>query len=56
MQAIDYPRMLRLIASGAIAPSRLVTDTVSLSRGAQLLAQLDDYPNRGITVIDLLQG
>jgi alcohol dehydrogenase len=53
MQSIDYPRMLRLIASGALAPDRLVTDIVSLQRGAQLLIELDKYPNPGITVIDM---
>lgn len=56
MQAIDYPRMLRLIASGALDPSRLVTDTVSLSRGAKLLTEMGNYPNRGITVIDMTRG
>ena len=53
MQAIDYPRILNLIASGAIAPSRLVSNTVSLQQGAKLLTELDTYPNQGITVIDM---
>ncbi len=56
MQAIDYPRMLRLIALGTLAPARLVTDVVSLQRGAALLTELDKYPNPGITVIDLMGG
>lgn len=56
MQAIDYPRMLKLIASGALAPSRLVSDTVSLTQGAKLLTELDTYPNPGITVIDMTRG
>jgi alcohol dehydrogenase len=56
MQAVDYPRMLKLIESKAIDPSRLVSDTVSLSQGAKLLTELDWYPNQGITVIDMLQG
>lgn len=53
MQAIDYPRMLKWIASGALDPSRLVSDTVSLSQGAKLLTELNTYPNQGITVIDM---
>jgi len=53
MQAVDYPRMLKLIESHAMDPSRLVSDTVSLSRGAKLLTELGRYPNSGITVIDM---
>lgn len=56
MQAIDYPRMLRMIASGTLDPSHLVTDTVSLAEGAQLLTKLGNYPNQGITVIAMSQG
>lgn len=56
MQAIDYPRMLQLIASSALDPSRLVSDTVSLAQGAKLLTEMDKYPNQGITVIDMARG
>ncbi len=53
MQALDYPRMLRMIESGAIDPSRLVSDTVTLQQGAKLLTEFDRFPNHGITVIQL---
>jgi alcohol dehydrogenase len=56
MQAVDYPKMLKIIASGAMDPSRLVSDTVSLSQGAKLLTEMATYPNQGITVIDILRG
>ena len=53
MQAVDYPRMLRWIATGVINPSELVSNTVPLAQGAKLLTELDRYPNSGITVIDM---
>jgi len=56
MQAADYPRLLKLIVSGIIEPSRLVSDTLSLSQGAKLLTEFDRYPNQGITVIDMLRS
>jgi alcohol dehydrogenase len=56
MQAVEYPRMLSWIASGAIAPARLVSNTVSLAQGATLLTEMDTYPHPGITVIDMSIG
>jgi alcohol dehydrogenase len=56
MQAVDYPRLLRLIVSRVLAPDRLVTEVVSLERGADLLTKLSKCPNPGITVIDLMGG
>lgn len=52
MQAVEYPRMLRMIASGKLDPRALVRDVVSLEEGARLLTQMDQFPGEGMTVID----
>jgi alcohol dehydrogenase len=52
MQTTHYPRIFDLIESGAIHPQRLVTNTVGLHHGAQLLTQFAEFPNSGMTIID----
>jgi len=52
MQAVEYPRMLRMIASGTLDPRALVRDVVSLEEGARLLTQMDQFPGEGMTVIE----
>lgn len=52
MQASAYPRMLRMIESGALTPQRLIHDRVSLEEGAELLPRMDHFPGTGVTVID----
>jgi alcohol dehydrogenase len=52
MQPAHYPRIFEMIDSGAISPERLVSNTVGLHRGAQLLTQFAEFPNSGMTIID----
>lgn len=53
MQTFEYERMLRMISTGRLNPSELVSDVVSLERGAVLLTRMDQFPNTGITVIEM---
>lgn len=53
MQPIEYGRLFAMIERGLLAPQRLVSDTVSLEQGAQILTRFSDFPNAGISVIDL---
>lgn len=50
MAARDYPRLLELVASGALQPQRLVHRTVGLAEAATLVGA--DAPAAGITVLD----
>lgn len=52
LQAPAYPRMFALMRDGRLDPRRLVSDVVSLSEGADLLTRFDQFPHRGITVIE----
>ncbi|MFZ4468536.1 MAG: zinc-dependent alcohol dehydrogenase family protein [Pirellula sp.] len=52
MQTTHYPRIFDMIESGAIHPQQLVTNTVGLHHGAQLLTQFAEFPNSGMTIID----
>ncbi len=52
MQAHEYDRMLRMIESGQLDPDRLVTGTVSLREGIDVLTGMDDYNMLGVVVID----
>lgn len=52
MQAHEYGRMLRMIAVGAVDPSRLVTRTVTLEEGVEILTGMDGYELLGVAVID----
>lgn len=53
MPATDYPRVLEMVSSGAIDPTRLVTRTVSLDEASVVLEAMGG-PGRGVgvTVID----
>ena len=53
MQAFEYDRMLRMISAGQLKPSELITDVVSLQQGADLLIRMDQFPNAGVTVIEI---
>jgi hypothetical protein len=44
--------MLRMVQSGAVDPARLVTRTVSLEEGVDVLTGMDDYSVLGVVVID----
>ena len=52
MQPTHYPRIFDMIASGKLAPERLVSNTVGLEDGAKLLTQMAEFPNSGMTTID----
>ena len=52
MAAADYPGMLALIASGALAPQRLVERTIGLTEAATLLPSFDQADVAGMTIID----
>lgn len=52
LQAWEYDRMLRMVASGFADLDRLVTRTVTLEEGIDVLTGMDDYTVEGIVVID----
>lgn len=52
MAAVDYPGMLALIDSGALAPQRLVERVVGLEEAAALLPGFDRASVAGMTIID----
>lgn len=52
MAAVDYPAMLGLIESGALAPQRLVERTIGLAEAAALLPAYDRADVAGMTMID----
>lgn len=52
MQAYAYARMLRMIDAGQLQPQQLISNTVSLAEGAELLTRFDQFPHDGITVIE----
>lgn len=51
MAAVDYPKMLEMVASGKLQPQKLVDREVSLGVGANELAHMENSPNAGITII-----
>jgi len=52
MQAWRYPAMLEMIADGRLPADRLVTRTVDLTSGAELLTHMAEFPTTGFVVID----
>jgi alcohol dehydrogenase len=56
MAAKDYPEMLELVASGALAPDLLVKREISLEEGALALADLANQGSSGITIINPAMG
>lgn len=52
MAAVDYPRMLALIESGALQPQRLVERVIGLREAAPLLPEFDRAPLAGMTIVD----
>ena len=51
MQAHRYPEMMALIATGALTPSRLIHEKISLDQSIDALANFEQYERAGITVI-----
>ena len=52
MPATDYDRVFELIESGAVDPSRLVTETVSLDEASDVVESMGEFKGVGLTVID----
>lgn len=52
LQAWEYDRLLRMVASGVVDPGRLVTRRVTLEEGADILMGMDEYAVLGVNVID----
>ncbi|MDX1413980.1 MAG: zinc-dependent alcohol dehydrogenase family protein [Candidatus Promineifilaceae bacterium] len=55
MQAHEYGRMLAMITAGKLQPERLIGRTVTLDQAASRLAQMGQYPDNGITIINQFQ-
>lgn len=51
MQAHAYPEMMQLISNGILRPELLIKETVSLSKGAQLLTKMDEFKSVGVNLI-----
>jgi alcohol dehydrogenase len=51
MAAHDFPRMLRLVESGAVRPDQLVTNRIGLDGVAAALATMTGSGSAGVTVI-----
>ena len=51
MQARCYPEMLRMVATGSITPSALVTETVSMDGVSDVLEAMSGYKTLGYSVI-----
>ena len=52
MPAVRYGAMLNMIATGKLAPGKLVTRTLPLEEAGDVLASMDDFATVGIPVID----
>ncbi len=52
LQAWEYDRMLRMVASGFVDLDSLVTRTVTIEEGIDVLTGMDDYTVEGVVVID----
>jgi alcohol dehydrogenase len=52
MPATDYPRVLELIATDAVDPGRLVTNTVELGEASSILEKMAEFQGVGVSVID----
>jgi len=51
IQAYRYPEMMDMIMSGNLAPEKLVGQTISLEQSIEALTKMDDFENKGVTVI-----
>ncbi|MDA3957668.1 zinc-dependent alcohol dehydrogenase family protein [Oceanispirochaeta sp.] len=52
IQAHRYPEMLGMIASGLLAPEKLVGSKISLTESLTALTDMDSFRGTGVTVID----
>jgi len=51
MAAVNYPKILSLVASGKLNPQDLISREVSLKVGAEELRKMENSKNSGITII-----
>ena len=51
MPAVDYPRMLKDVATGRLSPERLITRTIGLDDAPAALAAMDTGATPGVTII-----
>jgi len=51
--AASYPEMFKLILSGACDPGKMITEVVSLEKGADILEKIGTAPPIGVAVIDM---
>jgi len=52
MPAADYQRIFKMIAAGELDPGKLVSETVDLQKGVELLQDMGSFSNSGVIVID----
>jgi len=52
MPAFDYQRIFKMMNAGKLDPGKLVTGTVNLDQGLQLLQDMQNYKNSGVHVIN----
>jgi D-arabinose 1-dehydrogenase-like Zn-dependent alcohol dehydrogenase len=53
MQARCYPEMLRMVESGKLSPSSLVTETIPLEQVSEVLQDMSDYNTLGYSVLTI---
>jgi len=52
MQAYKYPEMLEMIKNEKLQPEKLIGKTISLDQAALSLPNMNNFKNKGVTVID----
>ena len=52
MQAHAYPRMMEMVTSGQLDPSRMIGERVTLEEGSKALQNMDNFNGIGVMVID----
>ncbi len=52
MQAFKYPKMLKMISSGKLAPQKLIEKTITLEEATSILPTMNEFGHSGVIVID----
>ncbi|NAS29408.1 alcohol dehydrogenase catalytic domain-containing protein [Flavobacteriaceae bacterium R38] len=52
MQAYEYPSLMEMILSGKIQPEKLIGKTVNLDEAADILINMNNFQEHGVTVIN----
>ena len=50
--AHSFPEIFALVASGKVAPEKLIKHRVTLEEGARVLEKMGDFPETGVVMID----